>query len=126
MASVTLTRLWLNLASDPSRSWSFAYITGLQSQPAIGASSAPYAAGNYRMSGTPGRQSQLPVTLTAVSRYDRYALEFELPKQLLCVRDDRGRKFYGYYSNPQATEHLYNDECDMTLTFLEVAYSETL
>lgn len=126
MATVTLDTLWLNLVSDLSQCWSFPLMSGLQSQPASNVTSRQYAGGNTRMVTVKGRQSVLPVTLLALDAADRQTIEFDLLGVLLCVRDDRGRKFYGYYTNPQVTEHQYDDECDVTVTFTEVTYSEAV
>jgi hypothetical protein len=126
VATVTLGTLWLNLASDLSQSWSFPMLSSLQSSPTVNTTSRLYAGGNYRQVTTPGRQSSLAVTVSAATADDRQALEFDLVGVLLCVRDDRGRKFYGFYTNPQVAEHQFDAECEIALTFAEVTVSEAV
>lgn len=124
--TVNLTALWINLASDLSQAWSFDLVTSLQMQPVVNTAARRYAGGNYRMFTTPGRQAVMPVTIRALDADQRTLLEVTLPGVLLCVRDNTGRKFYGFYANPQITEHTYNDECDITLTFQQVTVSEAV
>lgn len=126
MVVCTLRTLWLTLASDPTQSRSFTYMTGLSSTPTVQVSTRLYAGGNYRQVTMKGRQSGLPVTLTACTAEDRQVIEFDWLGKLLCVRDDRGRKFYGSYGQPQIAEHPYNGECDITVTFVETTVSEAV
>ena len=47
MATVTLTKLWLNLASDPSQYRSFEFITSIQSSPSAQTSQEIDADGSH-------------------------------------------------------------------------------
>jgi hypothetical protein len=126
MASISLHTGWINLLADLSQYWSFPSMSGLQSQPIVNVTSRRFAAGNYRMIVQKGRQSSLAVSFAGLSSAERMILEFELPGQALCFRDDRGRKVYGFYANPQFTEHQYDDGCDASLTVQELTYSEAV
>lgn len=131
MASVTLTEVWLNLKTDDSQTRSFAYVSSFTSQPAMAISSAVYADGNARMSWVIGYQAKVTVTLLAVSGTDRRLFEFPAAAggwlgELVWFRDDRGRKFCGYFDPPQITEHGYNSECDVQLAFTQVFVDDLL
>lgn len=133
MATTTLETLWINLASDLSQFLTFPYMTALGSQPTIQISSDPYAGGNIRKTRQKGYKASLSVTLQAVTPAQRVLLEFDADNggwlgETVCVRDDRGRKFYGYWgdSPPQITEYPTTDECDVTLTFTQITHSETV
>lgn len=118
MASVSSPKLWINLASDPSQSWSFEYITGIQSQPTVpGVTQTIDAAGNVGATTAPGQTLTYPVTLVACDAERRYALEVLLPGKTIWVRDGNGRKFGAVYTTVQITEHMYNLECDIAVTF---------
>ena len=125
MATVTLTKLWLNLASDPSQYRSFEFITSIQSSPSAQTSQEIDADGSVNTISTPGIPKQYAVTLVACDAIDRQKIEVDWLDQPLCVRDDRGRKFYATYSSCQVSEHSYNDQCDISLTFNLISVSET-
>jgi hypothetical protein len=125
MATVTLQTLWLNLASDPSQSWSFPLLASLTSSPSIDIQTQQTADGSFRASTTPGRQGSVQCTVRCADSTQRQALEVTLLGELLCIRDNVGRKFYGMIdSKPSISEHAYNDQCDISLSFTEFTHDE--
>lgn len=125
MASITIVgEIWLNLASDPSRAWNFQYLTGLQASPQAQASQEIDADGTVNTTTTPGVPKTYAVTLVAVDAMGRQALEHDLLNVPLWFRDDRGRKDAVTYSSCTVTEHPYNDECDIAVTFNVITLSE--
>lgn len=124
--TVTLSTLWLSDARDLTQVESFPYLSALGSTPTVGVTSTLYAAGNTRMLTTPGRQSNLAVTLLACTADQRQRIEFDWLGVPLVVRDDRARRFWAYYNSVQVTEHQYDDECDITLTLIEFSHTDAV
>lgn len=125
MATVTLWTLWLNDTLDPSDWMSFPFMSALGSSPQQDVAISRYAGGRARASTTAGVLQQLTATLPACSPEQRVWAESHAGR-LLCARDDRGRKFFGVYTNPTVDEHQYNDDCDIGLTINEVSHSEAV
>lgn len=125
MASITLATLWLNLVSDLSDCQSFDYMTDKASSPQQTVELRKYAAGRTRAIATPGSANQLAVTLAACTG-DQVAWLERNAGQLMLVRDDRGRKFFGIYTNPGGSDHQYDGDGDVALTLNEVTYDETV
>lgn len=131
MASVSFTAVVVTLAKDQTQSAWFDYVTGLQASPQMQISSQVYADGQPRMSWSEGYQTKLSCTVLAVTPAQRTLLELPESRggwlgETVIVRDDRGRKFSAYFDPPtQITEHQYNGECDVQLTFTEVRYIDT-
>lgn len=123
---VKLTTLWLGLVSDPAQARSFPYLSAASSQPKVQATARLYAGGNTRMVRRRGRQSGQQFTLLGCDAAQRQLIEFDWLGQLLAVRDDRGRKYFGFYVDPQITEHAYNGDCDISITVTEVTRSEAV
>lgn len=130
MATVTLTAIWFNLASNPSRRLVLPYAT-LSVQPDINVDSIVYAGGNVRKVTQPGYQTKLSIDAQAVTAAQRQLLELP-PSQggwlgeTVAVRDHRGRKYHGWWDPPRIDEHRYNSECDVQLTFTSVTWSEAV
>ena len=141
MASVILTTLWLNSAADLSDFASFPGMTSLKSTPAVQGIVKQYATGRLRAITRAGSQNQVAATLTDCSP-DQVEWLTNHSAQLVLVRDDRGRKFYGIYgiSNTASTtttgtlaagsaaydEHPFDGNTDVTVTFYEVTNSEAV
>lgn len=123
MAAVTLRTLWLNDADDLSDFQAFPLMNGLSLSPQQDVTIGKYAGGRLRVSRMPGTAQQASVTLPTCTPDQREWVEAKIGA-LLCVRDDRGRKFYAVYANPQITEHPYDGNCDITLTLSEATHSE--
>jgi len=125
MAIVALATLWLNDASALSDSQSFPYMSKMAAVPQTPGEVRPYANGRYRAINRAGVQSRHNVTLPACSRMQIAWIEAKAG-QLLCIRDDRGRKYYGVYYNPTIDEHPYDTNADVTLSLIEVTHSEAV
>lgn len=134
MASVILSALVINLASDvDAEPLTFRFGSGVTSAPSITISSSVYSGGNVRKTRQPGYQAKLSATVQAVTPAQRVLLEYSSDDpftpgwlgETCCIRDFRGRKFYGYWDAPSIAEHGYNGECDVQLTFTQISYSET-
>ena len=130
MASVQFTAVVITLAKDQGQCAWFEFASSLQVQPQMQISSAVYADGQPRMSWSEGYQTKLSCTLSAVTADQRVLLELPASRggwlgETVIVRDDRGRKFSAYFDPPQITEHQYNGECDIAVTFTEVRYIDT-
>lgn len=126
IAVVYVTNLWLSLAADLTQLQTFPYLSANSSAPKIQVSTKLYAGGNYRVVRQRGRQSTQQFTLLCCTAAQRQLIEFDWLGELLVVRDDRGRKYFGVYADPQVTEHPYNDECDITITMQEITKSESV
>lgn len=128
MASVTLTGIWVSLAADPSQSLFLPYGKGLQAQPSNRVATVVAADGTVFKTRQPGYQAKLTGNAQAVTPQQRDQLEYPAPAgwlgETVCIRDHRGRKFYGYWDPPQIAEHDYNDECDVSFTFNQITWVE--
>lgn len=125
MATVTLTTLWLNDATDLTDYRSFPLMNQLRATPQTPGEVRLYANGRFRSIKRAGAQQQLAATLAACDRDQVDWIEAHAGR-LLLVRDDRGRKFYGTYYGPTIDEHPYDDEADVTLTLVEISHSEAV
>ena len=125
MASITLETLWLNDADDPADLASFPFMSSLNSSPQQNVTITAFAGGRQIAIVTPGSANQVSVNLAACTASQRAWLETHAGT-VVCVRDDRGRKFYGVYVSPSSDEHAYNDDADSSLTLNEVTFSEAV
>lgn len=125
MASITLSAVWLNLASDLSDCVELDTMTGLTSTPQNTGTIRRYASGRTRAVIPAGVPNQFAVTAQAVPRSTIVWLESHTG-QLMLIRDDRGRKFYGTCFQPATAEHQYDQDGDVTVTFTEISYSEAV
>ncbi len=131
MASVSFDSIVFNLAADLSQTLTFAAGSSYQPKPSNTVSSDVYAAGNSRRTRSPGWQYGFAVNLQAVTPAQRALLE--LPAELggwlgetVCFRDYQGRKHYGFWDAPQISEHSYNRECDVSLSFTSITWTEAV
>jgi hypothetical protein len=125
MALVTLSTVWLNLASDLTQAVELDTMTGLTSTPQNVGTVRRYAAGRTRAVAQAGVPSQFQVATVASPRATIVWLESHTG-QMVLVRDDRGRKFYATYFQPATVEHAYNSDGDVTLTLAELSHSEAV
>lgn len=122
MASVTLTKVWMNPVSDLSAGMAFAS-QGIVYDPVVNASTRSYAAGNYRLITAPGKQRFAKVTINFATNAQQQQIE-DWQSVLLCYRDPRGKKFYGTYFDPEMAPAFVNNLWVITLTVQEVTFSE--
>jgi hypothetical protein len=125
MASVGLSTVWLNLASDLAQSLSFEFVTGIDPSPSTPGEDRQYGAGRFRAVLSGSTQKQAKVTAQAVTA-DQVATLREWDGLLVCYRDDSGLKFYGTYRSPQISRHQYNPDSDVSLTITETTVSEVV
>lgn len=125
MTAIVLCTLWLNSADDPTDVMAFPYLSSLASTPQQNVQLQPFAQGRIRAIITPGTAQQVAVDLAACSGDQRAWLD-DHAAALLCVRDDRGRKFYGMYVAPATAEHQYNSDSEVSVTINEVTFSEAV
>jgi hypothetical protein len=125
MASLTLATVWVSLASDLTQAVVLDTMTGLTSTPQNAGQVRRYASGRTRAVVPAGVPNQFQVSTAASGRATITWLESHTG-QMVLVRDDRGRKFYATYFQPATSEHAYNGDGDVTLTFSELTHSEGL
>lgn len=125
MAVVTLRTLWLNNAADPSKSQSFPLMKALQVTTARKGEVREYSAGRLRSVTKRGGKRSLTASLPHCTREQVAWLE-QQQSQLLCVRDDRGRKFWAVYYDLPVDEHFYNTDADLQLVLNEVTHTEAV
>jgi len=125
LASVVLGTLWLNDAADLADYRSFPHMTGLSVETSRPLEVRRMANGRLRTVSRAGSQTRIDVSLSACTRADVSWLESKLGRVML-VRDDRGRRLWAVFSEFPAEEHQYDDEADVSLSFLEVSVVEAV
>lgn len=122
MPSVSFGTLWLNPASDLTAGMSFP-LNSLERDPLMQVSSRLYAGGNYRMITTPGRQQTAKVTLGFCTDAQTAFLEAN-QGVLVCFRDPRSGKFFGFYEAPTFTPRFIAGSWSVPFTVQQVTWSE--
>lgn len=129
MAAVVLGQLWLSPASDLTAGMPFA-VNSIDRAPAVQVASRAYGGAAdpndavYRMIRTPGRQKTSKVTLGFCT--DDQSAQLEVWQGLLlCYRDPRGEKFFGFYTDSVFTPRFVADSWSVPLTVQEVTWDET-
>lgn len=125
MAVVALRTLWLNAANNPEDRMSFPLMSALQVTTASRGEFRDYSAARVRYISRPGRKLTAAATLPALDRTQIAWLDAHRAT-IVCVRDDRGRKFWAVYEEVQVEEHHYNEEGNSSLALTEVTYSEAV
>lgn len=126
MASITVDRVWLTLASDTSRSVSLLKIDGQNFGDAIQGEVRSYAAGRERLISTPTRKKGVQVPLA--TKPADYALLEEWAGQLVLYRDEYGIKMWGVFLEAPWRPMLSHgtDWRQVDLTIQRVTYSEAV
>jgi hypothetical protein len=126
MTTVTLATVWLNLASDLSDYEYFSNMSSLQADKEQVGEAREYANGRIRLVLKSAVKRSIHVTLPVCTRAQIEWLE-DNAGSLMCVRDDRGRKFWGTYFTLAVTERSEDiDSGDVTFDFREVTHSEAV
>lgn len=126
MSTVNLGAVWLNKASNLTDSQRFDNVTGLQAIKANDGDVRALANGRLRMVTTTTLQRQYALTLELATRTQIDWLEAHVG-ELLCARDDRGRKVYGTYFEVSVDEVIErSDYGNVSLRFTEVTHSEVV
>lgn len=127
-AIVSLGALWLNSAIDLSDGCSFAYVTDLNPGKDVAGESRTGPSGRMRAVLTGGGFPSLSFKwdLSGLTDAQIGWLESHVA-QLMSVRDDRGRKWYGTYFSVPVTESVsWRGRDDVSLTLVEVTHDEAV
>lgn len=123
-SSITLTTVWMNLASNLSQYQNFPAMSILKPSIVQPGEVRTYANGRLRLITRAGLARSYSLTLIACSRAQITWLENNVG-QLFCVRDDRGRKIYAtFFDVPVLEESTDPTLGDVTLALSEVTHSE--
>ena len=122
---LTIEGVWFTLNSDRSQSLNLLYATQINPQPQTPGEIRMYGNGRYNRLGAGATQKQVALAFAAVTP-DEVATLRAWDGLLLLYRDDSGERFFGSYQSPQITRHPYDDESDVSLTFLQQTYSEAV
>jgi hypothetical protein len=125
MATVTLDRAWLSLASDPAQAVSFFTGRGGGDDRAKPGEVRQYANGRLRSVSRAGSATTLGVTarnLTAgqVAQIDGWR------GAVVLFRDVWGRKLYGTYFRISVADYVDRSGQDVTFTLQQVTHSEAV
>ena len=124
-ASVALTSVQFNLASDLSQFQLFPLMSALRVSTMPSGEVRTYANGRRRLVRRVGVPRSIVVTLPECSRAQIAWLENNAG-QLMLARDHVGRKIWGVYMTAPVDENPYNTSGLVTLTFDEVTHSEVI
>lgn len=125
MASVTLKAIWFNRVADPADFLALRYVSGFDRAPEKPGNFRRGAGGRVRLFTRAGRELSWSLSFKAVSLAQKEWLEAHAG-ELLCIRDDRGGKFFGSYLGVGVGEHRYNHEADVSLEVTEISFSEAV
>lgn len=119
-----LCDLWLNDAANLADCQAFTWVSGTTPNIEVRAEVRALANGRLRMVSRAGRVASTTWNLTRISRPQVDWLEAHAGR-LVCVRDDRGRKFYGVYlSVPVDEPNWTKARASTQLTLQQVTHSE--
>lgn len=124
-SAVNLRAIWFNPVTDPADYLALRFVTGFSRAVETPGRVARGAGGRVRVIRQAGRAVQWGLGFKALTRAQVGWLDARTG-QVVCVRDDRGQKVFGTWLSMNVEERLYNKECDVTLTFTEVTYSEAV
>lgn len=125
MATVTLTTVWITLASDPSQSVTLTLAQSVRVAPVNPQVDRMYGAGRFRAVNLGAIQQTIAVAASAVSLSDVELLE-AWNGLAVWYRDDSGRKFACTYRDLVATRHSYDTNSEVTFTVTETTLSEAV
>ena len=122
MASVTLTRTWVNLVAtgEAVSAW-----TGRDKAREYSREGEVrrYAGGRFRSITAAGTRGQQTFRLRDVSQTDVDTLVSWIG-QTVIVRDNRGRRMFGTFFSVPVTDRMDTSYYEVTLTVFEVTYDE--
>lgn len=124
MASVTLDRVWLSLASDPSQSVSF-FSADAEDERQVPGEVRVYAAGRLRVVTRPGRAQTLSRTARKLTPAQVRTLD-GWSGSVLLFRDVWGRKLYGTFFSVAVRDYKDRSGQDLAFTFQQVTVSEAV
>ena len=126
MASIQLSTVWINLASDPSDYQSFSMLSALRVTKDKPGSVNRYASGRRRLILGAGTDYSIALTLPQLTRAQIVWLDLHVGDVVL-VRDNRGRKIWcTYFSLPIDEDFSDIEYGDGSLSLQEITYSEVV
>lgn len=136
MAQVQFSTVVLNLASDLSQRLVLQFVTQINPAPQTPGEDRVYGNARFRAVSTGATQKQHAIaaqalepaelaTLTAWAGVTAYGQPNGAPVAL-CYRDDSGEKYYGTIRSPQITRHQFDPNADVSFTFTETTFDETV
>lgn len=121
-----LCDLWLNVASNLADCQAFTYVSGMAPSTGVRVEVRELAGGRRRAVRRAGRGRAYTWNLTRVTRPQVHWLE-DHAGVLMCIRDDRGRKWYGLYDTAGFDEPNWTkDRASISLTLVEVTHTEAV
>ena len=125
-ASITLKTVWMNLQTELTTPRNFPAMSSLKPTVKQPGEVRTYAGGRLRLITRAGIARSYVLTLPACSRDQITWLETNAG-QLMCVRDDRGRKIRAAYFEVPVDEIPTDPTLgDIVLTLSEVTFSEAV
>lgn len=120
MTTISLDHVWINLSADPSVYQEFPNMAELSVTSSTAGEVRQYAGGRRRIVRRAGRARSVSLTIPYCDRARIEWLE-ENAGELVCVRDDRGRKIWGVFFEVAVQEHEFDP--DYGAVSLEIAES---
>lgn len=124
--TVSLSAVFLNSTSDPTDFLALKPISRLQPNTSQAGEVRPMASGGLRLvkQATKPKSYSVGVTLATRAQIDWIEAHVGL---VLCIRDDRGRKFFGAYLESPVDESVFSSEYgNVSIQFNEVTYSQAV
>ncbi len=123
MPSVVLDTVWLNAAANPSDYASFPLMAALTVTTAKAGEVRQYAGGRTRLVVKAGTPRTIALDLPELDRTQVTWLEGHVG-QVVCVRDDRGRKIWAAYLTAGVDETQGDTTGGASITLVEVSFTE--
>lgn len=124
MASVTLSRVWINLASDMSQSVS-ARSNGRSDVRSVAGQVRTYSGGRRRVVTRAGTQQTVGATLVLLTAMQVSTLE-SWRGALVLFRDSFGRKVWGTFLAVPVTDNLDDSTFNVALVLESITHSEAV
>lgn len=125
MATVTLGTVWLNLAADPSDYISLPTMSSLSVSTSQPGEVRRLANGRLRVVRQAGQARGASVDADGVTEAEVDWLESHVG-EVVCIRDDRGRKFFGVYLGVDVEEIRASVYANVSLSLTNVTHSEAV
>jgi hypothetical protein len=126
MSTVVLGAVFFNSAANPSDTMGFPEVIGLGFTKTQAGDVRALANGRLRMVTSSAKRQSYDLELELLTRTQIDWLVAHVG-QLLCVRDDRGRKVFGTYFGVRVDEIVARaDYGNASLQFTEVTYTEAV
>lgn len=125
MTAIILTTIVLNDAVDPSDVLVLDRMATYTRRPVKAQRTQRVAGGGFRAIGQEGVQQLWDVTASRCTRADVDWIEAHIGRTV-CVRDDAGHKFFGWYAEPDIEEVPRPRTASVQLVLTEVTHSEAV